>query len=81
MTFIGPKAEDADLWISFWEELNNFRSEELLIKVEHVTAHQAEEGAMLDGGGVAQARASTIHPVFANDPLQQYYTRIIRRKD
>ena len=23
---IGPKAKDADLWISIWEELNNLRS-------------------------------------------------------
>ena len=29
MKCTGPQAKDADLWISIWEELKNFRSEEV----------------------------------------------------
>ena len=40
MKCVGPKAKGADLWIPIWEVLNNFRSKEILIEVEHVKAHR-----------------------------------------
>ena len=40
---IGPKANDTDLWIAMWEELNKLRSKEILVEVEHVKAHRIEK--------------------------------------
>ena len=34
MKCLGPKVKDAELWISNWEELNNFRSKVILIEVD-----------------------------------------------
>ena len=34
---------DADLWIKFWEELHSLISREILVEVEHVTAHRTEK--------------------------------------
>ena len=44
MKCIGPKAEDADLWIKIWEELYSLSSKEILVEVEHVKAHSTEKG-------------------------------------
>ena len=35
--------KDADLWIAIREELNKFRSKEMLIEVQHVKAHRTEK--------------------------------------
>ena len=37
------REKDADLWIAMWEELNELRSEAILIEVEHVKAHRTEK--------------------------------------
>ena len=42
MKCIGPKAKDADWWIALWERLEKLRSQEVLIEVEHDTAHRNE---------------------------------------
>ena len=42
MRCIGPKAKDVDLWIAILEELNNLRSKEILVEVEHVKAYRSE---------------------------------------
>ena len=82
---IGPKAEDADLWIFNWEEVRRIHQEGILLEVEHVKAQRSKEevqemklfegfvtegneradefekdGAMLDGGEMAQKKASTV---------------------
>ena len=44
MKCIGPKAEDADLWINkIWEELHDLRPKETFIEVEHAKAHNTEK--------------------------------------
>ena len=72
MKCIGPRAKVADLWILIWEELHRVHQEGMLVEVEHVKAHcqqgegneeadePAKEGTMLDGGEMAQIRASTV---------------------
>ena len=86
MTYMCPRAKDADLWIMIWEELHRVSSSRRhTVDVEHVKAHRtrkemqhmslsenfitegtekadepAKEGAMLDGGDMAQVRAITI---------------------
>ena len=85
MRCIGPRAQNADLWILIWEELHRFHQEGTLVEVEHVKAHRtekerqqmsllenfitqdsekadefAQEGAMMDGGLQAHARASSV---------------------
>ena len=42
MKCMGPKAEDADLWIKICEELQCLLSKEIMIEVEHVKAHRTE---------------------------------------
>ena len=40
---IGPKTKDADSWVPIWEELNNFRSKEILSEAEYVEAHRTSK--------------------------------------
>ena len=40
---IGPRANDADLWIFVWEELHRLHQEGILIEVERVKAHLAKK--------------------------------------
>ena len=44
MRCIGPRANDADLWIMIWEELHRFHQEGILVEVEHVKAHRTKKG-------------------------------------
>ena len=44
MKCIGSKAHDADLWITVWDKLNDFRAKDTWIKVEHVKARRTEKG-------------------------------------
>ena len=43
MKRIVPKAEDADLWILFWEELHRVHQEGILHEVERVKAHRSKK--------------------------------------
>ena len=43
MKCIGPKAEDADLWIWIWEEVRRIHQEGVLLEVEHVKAHRSKK--------------------------------------
>ena len=43
MRCIGPRANDADLWISIWEELHRYHQEGILLEVEHVKAHRTKK--------------------------------------
>ena len=40
---IDSKAGDADLWIKIWKELHLLTSREILVEVEHATAHRTEK--------------------------------------
>ena len=43
MKCIGPRAEDADLWMAIGEDLSGIHAQEILIEVEHVEAHRTEK--------------------------------------
>ena len=43
MKCIGPRAEDADLWMAIVEDLNDIHAKEILIEFEHVKAHRTEK--------------------------------------
>ena len=43
MKCIGPKAEDADLWILIWEELHRVHQEGILVEVDHVKADRTKK--------------------------------------
>ena len=68
--YILAKAKDADLWILKWEEVHRIHREMVLPYVDRVnapvmegddrTSDFAKDGAMLDGGEMAQIGTSTV---------------------
>ena len=44
MKCIGPKAEDANLWILKWSEMHRVHQEGMLLEVEHLKVHRSKKG-------------------------------------